>query len=261
VAKAMSVHMPAVPFNHRVHEERLGSCRSCHHASLARCGECHTIGGDEKGAFVRLDQAMHDAKADQSCLGCHQSRQVEAACAGCHAQIPKKRFEAAACQQCHAVDKVALEPLFADKESRTKLAETTMAALAGAYQRIPDEQIPDKVEIKAMVDQYEAAIFPHRKIVHALSAGIDESGMAKRFHGDMLTLCQGCHHNAPATVTPPKCTACHSNTQEIATRIAGDGRPGLKGAYHGQCIGCHQKMGIKEPAATDCIKCHKERNK
>ena len=83
--------------------------------------------------------------------------------------------------------------------------------------------------------------------------------MAMRFHRNELTLCQGCHHNTPATLTPPKCAACHSDTREIVTRVAGDGRPGLKGAYHGQCIGCHQKMGIKEPAATDCIRCHKER--
>jgi hypothetical protein len=256
-AKALLLHMQAVPFNHRVHETKLDSCRSCHHESLKRCGECHTVPGDEKGAFIRLDQAMHEDQASQSCLGCHQSRQVEPACAGCHAQIPKKRFEAAACRQCHAVEKSALEPIIMDEKARKVLAEKTMSNLKETYGHIAVDKIPEKVVIAAMVDKYEAATFPHRRIVKALADKIDNSPMAQRFHGNMETLCQGCHHNTPPTVEPPKCTACRSNSKAIATKVAGDGRPGLKGAYHGQCIGCHQKMGIKEPSATDCIKCHK----
>jgi len=31
---------------------------------------------------------------------------------------------------------------------------------------------------------------------------------------------------------------------------------GLKGAYHGQCMTCHQRMGIEKPLSTDCTACH-----
>jgi mono/diheme cytochrome c family protein len=32
-------------------------------------------------------------------------------------------------------------------------------------------------------------------------------------------------------------------------------------AFHQQCIGCHQSMGLEKPAATACADCHKERKK
>jgi len=38
-------------------------------------------------------------------------------------------------------------------------------------------------------------------------------------------------------------------------------RPGLKAAYHGQCMGCHKSMALKKPLNTDCVGCHKEKKK
>ena len=52
------------------------------------------------------------------------------------------------------------------------------------------------------------------------------------------------------------CAACHG----MAFADEQDGRPGLKAAYHGQCMDCHREMGIENPASTDCIKCHKKRS-
>jgi hypothetical protein len=35
----------------------------------------------------------------------------------------------------------------------------------------------------------------------------------------------------------------------------------MKGAYHQQCFGCHQQMGIKKPDSLNCVECHREQKK
>ncbi|MCP4020221.1 MAG: cytochrome c3 family protein, partial [Desulfobacteraceae bacterium] len=65
----------------------------------------------------------------------------------------------------------------------------------------------------------------------------------------------GCHHNSPASLTPPKCSSCHGKSSDLKAD-----KPGLKGAYHGQCITCHQKMEVKTVLPTDCTKCHEKKS-
>ena len=141
------------------------------------------------------------------------------------------------------------------KETKSQLAAEAIKASAGNFVKPTDEQIPEKVVIDVLSDQYEGAQFPHRQIYRGIESRIGDNGMARYFHDNKTTLCMGCHHNSPASLQPPKCAACHGD----ATKGPQDGRPGLMGAYHGQCITCHQKMEIKDPAATDCGKCHKEK--
>jgi hypothetical protein len=50
---------------------------------------------------------------------------------------------------------------------------------------------------------------------------------------------------------PPLCESCHGEPFDEAELHT----PGLFGAYHRQCIGCHQEMEI-EPQAQDCEGCH-----
>jgi len=252
----MKKHMDPVAFNHLIHESKTANCRSCHHETLKRCGECHTGTGNEKGGDVQLAQAMHNAKSSRSCVGCHNQAKIERDCAGCHASRPQKRFSQIACASCHAVDRAFLGPFPMQEDAVTTVAENVLKSHAGASAALADDQIPEKVKINAMVNTFEAVDFPHRQMVRALSSRIKENKMAAYFHSDDITLCVGCHHNSPATLNPPKCASCHGQ----AFKNEQDGRPGLKGAYHGQCIACHQVMGIEEPAATDCIKCHKERS-
>ena len=113
-----------------------------------------------------------------------------------------------------------------------------------------------QITIDSMIDEYEAVSFPHRRIIHKLVELIKGNKIAETFHGEKSTLCMGCHHNSPASMEPPKCASCHGEPFKSSE----DGRPGLKGAFHVQCITCHQKMDIKEPAATECLKCHKKRD-
>jgi hypothetical protein len=115
--------------------------------------------------------------------------------------------------------------------------------------------IPEKVVIDVMVNEYGPAELPHGKIVRTLTQGIGESHMAAVFHREAATMCQGCHHNSPASLKPPPCASCHGKPFSDYA----DGRPGLKGAYHGQCIDCHQQMGLAKPAANDCTACHPKR--
>jgi len=81
-----------------------------------------------------------------------------------------------------------------------------------------------------------------------------DNRLAAAFHSDKATLCQGCHHNSPASKTPPKCVSCHP----VAVKPTTDGQLALKAAYHQQCMTCHARMNQK-PAATECADCHKVR--
>jgi len=72
------------------------------------------------------------------------------------------------------------------------------------------------------------------------------------------TLCQACHHNTPAGAKkPPRCVNCHGKPFDDKQ----PNRPGLKAAYHGQCMSCHKAMDLKKPVNTDCVGCHKEKKK
>jgi hypothetical protein len=251
-------HMNPVAFNHIRHEASVASCKSCHHASLGKCSQCHTATGDEKGGFITIEQAMHNRESNNnSCIGCHAQTQASPNCAGCHNLIGRRPIPESTCNTCHAVDKTALKASLSNSEAMRALAQKVIDTRPTSFEMLRPDQIPEKVTINAMADKYEPAVLPHRKIVNTLASQIKDNRMATLFHGERETLCMGCHHNSPATTQPPKCAACHGEAYRTKHN---DGRPGLLGAYHGQCIACHQAMEIDKPAATDCTACHKQRN-
>jgi len=249
-----------VAFNHKLHEAKSEHCYICHHASLETCGACHTRLGSDQSQLTRLDQAMHSGGNTRSCVGCHQKQMASKDCAGCHSQMVKAGFAGADCTECHSIGKNQIDPIPVDKAAWTQIAEKdvhlrTEQRGSGAGDQIKTSEIPEEVTIDVLSDQYEGAKFPHRKIVTILSERIQKNELAGHFHDGMPTLCNGCHHHSLDPAAPPKCASCHG----IAPEPELDGRPGLKGAYHGQCITCHQRMGIPTPAATDCNACHKNR--
>lgn len=260
IVKVVEQYMNPVVFNHENHEKASKNCRSCHHDTLKSCKECHTVQGSEEGGFVKLEKAMHDTLSNQSCIGCHNRYKTSPDCAGCHAQMPQKTFAESdnSCNTCHSVDIKAMDMDFPaiDKAAMNIVAEKMLLEKMDDYKTVADEKIPDKITIGYLVDKYEASEFPHAKVIKAIKKRIAKSSMAKAFHTDAATLCMGCHHNSPATEKPQKCGSCHGKNDMMK---GNDGRPGLKGAYHGQCITCHQKMNIETVAATDCNKCHREK--
>jgi len=117
-----------------------------------------------------------------------------------------------------------------------------------------DEDIPENINIGELFYQYEPVEFPHRKIINKLVDNIKENKLANYFHTEKGTICQACHHNSPQAKKPPRCVTCHGKPFDEENLF----RPGLKAAYHQQCIGCHTVMEIEKPRATGCTDCHKE---
>lgn len=269
--KAVAEHMDPVAFNHEIHEKGTTDCRSCHHETLKSCRTCHTVQGEKKGGNINLSGAMHDPATEQSCIGCHNQKKKEQDCAGCHAQIPQQSFasDEKTCLVCHGMDlSGTIESLKVSQagegnEDQVKAfvasMDTMLKKSVESRQTVENEEafenVPEKVRIDVLSDAYEASEFPHGKIIRSLKKRVSKSRLATVFHGEDTTLCMGCHHNSPATEKPQKCGSCHGKTGLMTT----DGRPALKGAYHGQCITCHQEMNIESVAATDCNKCHKEK--
>ena len=263
--------MLSVPFSHAVHENANDTCRACHHASLESCVACHSMTGSKDGDFVRLEGAMHQKDTEKSCLGCHKEQMAQKSCAGCHFFMPETQpmADATSCQNCHMGDKTVAAPVAlgktsseesasenpGDKHAMDPEAAKLLEERTPTVATYPEEDIPEKVVIKILAKDYEPAELPHRKIVDTLMKGMKDNKLTQYFHDDPGTMCQGCHHNSPVSKKPPRCESCHG--KPFDTRYPY--KPGLMAAYHNQCMGCHDRMGVEKPASTDCTACHKEK--
>jgi hypothetical protein len=245
--------MNFVPFDHKVHETYNDTCRICHHGSLKPCNDCHTLAGAKEGEGIQLEKAMHQVNTNRSCQGCHNIKQDEKNCAGCHLFISKNRKQQdESCLKCH------MFPVPQKGEVQSPEQEKTIAAgllkdrkpITGTYK---EEDVPAKVEIKNLSNKYEAVEFPHRKIVNAIVTNLKDDKLAGYMHVQEGTICQGCHHNSPVVKNPPGCRNCHVKPFDEKNLF----KPGIIGAYHQQCMGCHKEMFIAKPAG--CTECHKEK--
>lgn len=120
-------------------------------------------------------------------------------------------------------------------------------------------ELPDRIRIDVMQDLYGAVTFDHAAHIRTIYD------------------CAVCHHHTTgAQVTDPNCIRCHrtSNpTKTVACRSCHrkepfssesmrekrenpnryhNDTPGLMGAYHQNCLGCHRKMS----GPTGCQGCH-----
>lgn len=251
-----ATRMNLVPFNHQAHETYNDTCRICHHADLNACINCHTLDGAKEGNFVKLEQAMHRMNADQSCMGCHETRQTDQSCVGCHTSFEKKRQQGTSgCLNCHMVPKSQIAAEVQGDDVKREAAGTLekREAMTATYNR---SDIPETVTINTLMNKYEPVKLPHRKIVQTMVDNINRNKLANYFHHEKGTVCQGCHHNSPAAKEPPKCVSCHGKPFNAKDPF----KPGLMAAYHRQCMECHKAMGIKKPVSTDCIACHQKRS-
>jgi hypothetical protein len=241
--------MPTVPFNHLAHEQYNSTCRICHHQGMKACRDCHTLAGQAAAGGITLAIAMHAPNVDHSCVGCHETRKTRLECLGCHTLMRSKGMAETYCQHCH-------EGPSADRVAAAGAGGWPAPELAGeplmAPFTFPVRDVPDSVAISHLVHKYQAAVMPHRRIVGKLRLAIDSSPLARHFHGREDLVCQGCHHHSPVGMRPPSCANCHGQPFQPANLFS----PGLYGAYHQQCVGCHQKMGL--PAG--CTDCHVERS-
>ena len=239
-----------VPFSHVDHEAATTSCRICHHQTLESCSECHTLQGTEKSQGVNLFRAMHGKMTDHSCVGCHDTEKAALECAGCHDQMEQARLPEEGCELCH---QGPLPQMLESQRSRYRSLDDFRPLPAEVALSFALDDIPETVEIGALSNEFEPAKMPHRKIVETLAQHISESRTATFFHGHEDVVCQGCHHQSPVGEKPPLCGSCH---------VAGSAdlelmKPALQGAYHQQCLGCHQSMELQKP--EDCSGCHAEK--
>jgi octaheme c-type cytochrome (tetrathionate reductase family) len=122
--------------------------------------------------------------------------------------------------------------------------------------------------LNAASDDYEPVAFAHR--IHDELAGGDCGVCHHRYSWDeddrvgedIAELhdsidvpiggpCSSCHEDM-ADNPPQSCARCHGlpNEADAPSRL------GLKGAYHRQCIGCHERHMEPAPAPTECNSCH-----
>lgn len=93
-------------------------------------------------------------------------------------------------------------------------------------------EAPGAIVLDHIADQYKPVQFDHKA-----HAGMAEMGLK----------CATCHHYSPPGRIPP-CAECHSRQAD-----AGNLRqPGLKGAYHRQCMSCHREWSHD----IKCVICH-----
>ncbi|MCC7292163.1 MAG: cytochrome c3 family protein [Phycisphaerales bacterium] len=92
---------------------------------------------------------------------------------------------------------------------------------------------PDIVMLADLQDLYEPVPFDHK--VHAEMA-------------EMSSGCAACHHYTADSLRHPACRSCHS----AAGSNDDHAMPGLRGAYHRQCLGCHRQWGDE----SACGACH-----
>ncbi|MFC1886446.1 sulfate respiration complex hexadecaheme cytochrome HmcA [Thermodesulfobacteriota bacterium] len=254
-----------VPFDHKTHETRSDTCIACHHASLDSCSQkCHTpngsVGpeGSKEGGRLNLERAMHLKTSDKSCIGCHRTVQAKPECAACHRFIPQALQSASSCDACHVspVENELKDAVLQATESEMKsLAEKLIQSRKSTAVTYADKDIPEKVTIKGLVDQYEPVDMPHRKMVRGILSRIGNSKLASAFHRGESAICQGCHHNSRASKKPPRCASCHDKPFDERAPF----RPGLKAAYHQQCMGCHETLLLEKPKSTGCTDCHKKK--
>jgi hypothetical protein len=101
---------------------------------------------------------------------------------------------------------------------------------------LPASLGPDVVILDELEDLYVPVRFDHR--THAVMAGMSDG-------------CNVCHHYAPPNAPHPACRSCHprgDDREDLA-------KPGLKGAYHRRCLGCHREWD----RTAACEACHLKR--
>jgi hypothetical protein len=251
--------LPTVPFSHVGHEEALPNCRVCHHEGMQACSDCHTLEGEAAGGDVTLRQAMHRQSSSHSCVGCHDVQKASVECAGCHGLMEQGRLTEHACRTCHSGPLPAdLPPPGHGPRSLDRFRPPAAAMrLSFASDDVPEEISIDVVARRlapGTLPRYGPAGMPHRRIIETLQRHIGASRVATYFHGHEDVLCQGCHHHSPVGQRPPLCESCHGEPFQAADLY----KPGLYGAYHRQCIGCHESMQLTQPAG--CTGCHAEQD-
>ena len=116
---------------------------------------------------------------------------------------------------------------------------------------------PETVTIDALANLYQPVEFSHKR--HSKLAPCKDCHHHTTGHQDMDPNCVRCHAQSPETGRV-SCQDCHIKKQFYPEQVtAGDNpnlyhidKPGLKGAYHLNCVPCH----VAKNAPSHCEGCH-----
>lgn len=213
-----------VVFDHKVHADRYDvACVTCHHEAadpqkqVTPCGVCH--GATFDAAFRK--NHVTAISEPSACVTCHHM-EFKRAPWGHEAHTKEYGVD---CRDCHHADK-AIEP---------------------EPQNCADCHQP----------QGDAAMPALKEAVHTKCAACHAEKFAQGLKG-----CADCHTEVKtrqqlaatgkADVTPAwaDCATCHTGTAPAALI------PGRMEAFHGQCMGCHEKLGKGPFGKTQCNRCH-----
>ena len=139
------------------------------------------------------------------------------------------------------------------------IALAGLLGAAGNLPAAPDAAPPGTVTINRLAELYDAVTFDHT--AHVEIAG-DCASCHHHTTGDGAggERCNRCHADSPKSASVA-CNNCHEVDPFSAVQLerkADDrypyhiDKPGLKAAYHWNCLGCHQDSG----GPTDCNDCH-----
>jgi hypothetical protein len=104
------------------------------------------------------------------------------------------------------------------------------------------------------MEDLEAGLGPATVILDELENLYAPVNFDHKAHAEMVKLsggCEICHHFTPPNQEHPACIDCHP-TSIIHEDLA---QPGLKGAYHRNCMSCHQEWDVD----TACEICHEKK--
>lgn len=131
------------------------------------------------------------------------------------------------CKQCH----VCAQPSKADPCLKQAACPRHVEST-----KLKADEGPDVVILDDLEDLYVPVRFQHR--AHARMVAMDGG-------------CETCHHYTPPNSDHPSCRECHAagaHTESLK-------QTGLKGAYHRQCLGCHNEWD----GETKCANCHEKK--
>ena len=153
------------------------------------------------------------------------------------------------------------------EENRKMLLSVAAAlALSGGLMQHSFASGPDSVELESLAELYEPVTFDHAMHVDLTDGNCAEchhhtTGMAPSDEN-----CGRCHQESGEEAAVVACRGCHAEKRFAAKYLAAIeadhmvyhvGKPGLKGAYHQNCLGCHVEMG----APAGCQDCHPRNEK
>ncbi len=140
------------------------------------------------------------------------------------AAAPSRTIQASACRTCHTYEDFAADNLCYRRAARQQQVES------------PASGGPDFILLDMLKNDPEREdLFGAVPFDHAAHTGMTGS-------------CTVCHHETPENQAHPECRSCH----ELQLEREDVRKPGLKGAYHRQCMGCHREWAHED----HCEMCH-----